>query len=158
MKKVKLQKQFFEELKKVPIVQVACEKTGLSRNSIYRWKKEDKEFSKKMDQAMTDGVAFVNDMSESQLLTMIKEKNWSAISFWLKHRNSNYKDKLEITTKEDNEELTPEQEKVVREALKLGSGIISDNLKKDEQLKKDSIRTDGSNDQGQESKNSDNKK
>ena len=146
MKKIKLQNQFFEELRKVPIVQVACEKTGLSRNSIYRWKKEDKEFSQKMDEAMTDGVAFVNDMSESQLLTMIKEKNWSAISFWLKHRNDNYKNKIEITTKEDFEELTPEQEKVVREALKLGSGIISDNLKKDEQIKKDErtdVRRDG---------------
>jgi hypothetical protein len=97
MKKIKLQNQFFEELKKVPIVQVACEKTGISRNSIYRWKKEDPEFSKKMDQAISDGVAFVNDMSESQLLTMIKEKNWSAISFWLRHRNDNYKNKINIS-------------------------------------------------------------
>ena len=83
MKKNKSQDQFFEELRKVPIVQVACEKTGLSRNSVYRWKKDDKSFSAKMDKAMSEGVAFVNDMSESQLLTMIKEKNWSAISFWL---------------------------------------------------------------------------
>lgn len=129
MKKNKIQNQFFEELRKVPIVQVACEKTGLSRNSVYRWKKEDKEFSKKMDQAMADGVAFVNDMSESQLLTMIKEKNWSAISFWLKHRNDNYKNKIEITTKEDFEELTPEQEKIVREALELASLTESKSIK-----------------------------
>ncbi len=156
MKKNKIQDKFFEELRKIPIIQVACEKTGLSRNSVYRWKKEDKEFSQKMDEAMTDGVAFVNDMSESQLLTMIKEKNWSAISFWLRHRNNNYKDKIEITTKEDNEELTPEQEKVVREALKLGSGIVSDNLKNNEQLKKDSTRINESNDQGQESEDGDN--
>ena len=156
MKKNKMQDRFFEELRKIPIIQVACEKTGLSRNSVYRWKKEDKEFSQKMDEAMTDGVAFVNDMSESQLLTMIKEKNWSAISFWLRHRNNNYKDKIEITTKEDNEELTPEQEKVVREALKLGSGIVSDNLKNNEQLKKDSTRINESNDQGQESEDGDN--
>jgi hypothetical protein len=132
MKKNKLQNQFFEELRKVPIIQVACEKTGVSRNSIYRWKKEDPKFSKKMEQAMTDGVAFVNDMSESQLLTMIKEKNWSAISFWLKHRNDNYKDKIEITTKEDNEKLTSEQKKIVREALRLGTTIISDNQNKHE--------------------------
>lgn len=129
MKKNKTQDQFFEELRKVPIVQVACEKTGLSRNTVYRWKKEDKEFSKKMDQAMADGVAFVNDMSESQLLTMIKEKNWSAISFWLKHRNDNYKNKIEITTKEDFEELTPEQEKIVREALELASITESKSIK-----------------------------
>jgi len=123
MKKNKLQNQFFEELRKVPIVQVACEKTGLSRNSIYRWKKEDKEFSNKMEQALADGVAFVNDMSESQLLTMIKEKNWSAISFWLRHRNDNYKNKIEVGGKlETTTELTKEQEALVEEALKL-SGI-----------------------------------
>lgn len=121
MKKPKFQNQFLDELKKVPIVQVACEKTGLSRNSVYRWRKEDKEFLKKMDEAIIEGVALVNDMSESQLLNLIKEKNYSAISFWLRHRNDNYKNRLEVTTTERIEELTPEQQKVVKEALKLAS-------------------------------------
>lgn len=119
MKKNKFQDQFLDELRKVPIVQVACEKTGLSRNSVYRWRKDDKEFLKNMDTALTEGVALVNDMSESQLLTLIKEKNYPAISFWLRHRNDNYKNKLEITTKDDDEELTPSQAKIVRQALHL---------------------------------------
>ena len=34
MKKNKMQHQFLEELKKVPIVQVAAEKTNVSRNSV----------------------------------------------------------------------------------------------------------------------------
>jgi hypothetical protein len=119
MKKNKYQDQFLDELRKVPIIQVACEKTGLSRNSIYRWKREDKAFAKKMDEALAEGVALVNDMSESQLLTLIKEKNYSAISFWLRHRNDNYKDRIEITTKEDREELTPSQAKIVKQALML---------------------------------------
>jgi len=123
MKKNKLQDKFFEELKNIPIVQVACEKTGVSRNSVYRWKKEDKSFSKKMDQAMSEGVAFVNDMSENQLLVLIKEKNWSAISFWLRHRNDNYKEKIEITTKEEDEQLTPSQKKIIKNALSLGARI-----------------------------------
>jgi hypothetical protein len=121
MKKNKFQDQFLEELKKVPIVQVACEKTGLSRNSIYRWRKDDPNFAKKMDEALIEGVAFVNDMSESQLLTLIKEKNYPAISFWLRHRNANYKDKLEITNKDDPEELTPSQAKIVKKALQLAN-------------------------------------
>lgn len=121
MKKDRSSKQFLEELMKVPIVQVACEKTGISRNSVYRWRREDKKFAEDMDKAMTEGVAFVNDMSESQLLTMIKEKNWSAISFWLRHRNDNYKKKIEVTTNERIDELTPEQQKVVKQALKLAS-------------------------------------
>lgn len=121
MKKDKASKQFLEELKKVPIVQVACEKTGISRNSVYRWRREDKKFAEDMDKAMVEGVAFVNDMSESQLLTMIKEKNWSAISFWLRHRSDNYKNKIEVTTNERIDELTPDQQKVVKQALKLAS-------------------------------------
>ncbi len=121
MKKSKVTKQFLEELKKVPIVQVACEKTGISRNSVYRWRRKDKKFAEEMDIAMTEGVAFVNDMSESQLLTMIKEKSFPAIRFWLQHRNDNYRNKLEVTTKERVDELTPEQQKVVKQALKLAS-------------------------------------
>ncbi len=129
MKKNKFQDQFLEELRKVPIVQVACEKTGLSRNSIYRWRKEDKDFLKKMDTALSEGVALVNDMSESQLLTLIKEKNYPAISFWLRHRNDNYKNKLEITTKDDSEELTPSQAKIVKQALKLAKITKSKSIK-----------------------------
>ena len=130
MKKSKLQNQFFEELAKVPIIQVACEKTGVSRNSVYRWRKEDKTFAKKMEKAIADGVALVNDMSESQMLTMIKEKNWPAISFWLRHRNDNYKDKIEVTTKEESEALTPGQAKIVRHALRLAAITKSRSLKK----------------------------
>lgn len=119
MKKNKFQQTFIDELRKVPIVQVACEKAGLSRNSVYRWRKEDKGFLKSMDSALAEGVAFVNDMSETQLLTLIKEKSFPALSFWLRHRNDNYKNKLEITTKDDDEELSPSQAKIVKQALKL---------------------------------------
>lgn len=114
----------------MPIVQVACEKTGISRNSVYRWRKEDKTFASKMDKALAEGVALVNDMSESQLLTLIKEKSWSAISFWLRHRNDNYKDKIEVTTKEESEALTPAQAKIVRQALRLAAITKSKSIQK----------------------------
>jgi hypothetical protein len=129
MKKNKFQDTFLSELKKVPIIQVACEKSGLSRNSIYRWRKNDKTFSKQMDEAILEGIDLVNDMSETQLLTLIKEKNYQAISFWLRHRNENYKNKLEITTVEDSEELTQSQAKIVKEALKLANITKSKSIK-----------------------------
>jgi hypothetical protein len=69
-------------------------------------------------------------MSESQLLTLIKEKNWSAISFWLRHRNDNYKDKIEVTTKEESEALTPAQAKIVRQALRLAAITKSKSIQK----------------------------
>lgn len=129
MKKNKFQQTFLDELRKVPIVQVACEKSGLSRNSVYRWRKEDKVFLKQMDTALAEGIAFVNDMSETQLLTLIKEKSFPALSFWLRHRNDNYKNKLEITTKDEDEALSPSQAKAVRDALKLASLTTSKSIK-----------------------------
>jgi hypothetical protein len=127
-KKNKVQKQFLEELTKVPIVQVACEKVGVSRNSIYRWRKEDIDFAKKMDESIDLGVDFVNDMSESQLLTLIKEKSWQAISFWLRKRSPKFKDRVEVTGHIDSpqNELTPEQQAVVTEALSLASLSIKE--------------------------------
>lgn len=121
-KKNKFKNVFLAELRKIPIIQVACEKTGISRQSVYRWKHENKEFEKELDDALNEGEALVNDMSESQLLTLIKEKNFSAIRFWLNHRSPKYKDKVEVTTKIgiDNE-LTNEQKAVVRRALQLAT-------------------------------------
>lgn len=134
MKKDKKRNEFLAELRKIPIIQVACEKVGLSRTSIYRWKDEDLEFKKEMEKAMTDGEAYVNDMSESQLLTLIKEKDWSAISFWLRHHHNAYKNKIEITTKNDlDETLSPEQEELVRKALNLAGGQLETNTNNNEQ-------------------------
>lgn len=73
-----------------------------------------------MDEALAEGEALVNDMSESQLLTLIKEKSWQAISFWLRHRNPRFKEKIEVTSKTSNDDaLTPSQAKVVKQALRM---------------------------------------
>ncbi len=129
MKKNKKQNEFLEQLKKIPIISVAAEKTGLSRNSIYRWKNKDKEFEKEMESAITEGEALINDMTESQLLSLIKDKSWPAISFWLRHRNPKFRERVEVTAKiEDSESLTPEQEALVRKALALASIAPSNEL------------------------------
>lgn len=123
MKKDKKKGEFLDQLRRIPIVQVACEKTGISRNSVYRWRSEDESFRKEMEVALVEGEALVNDMSESQLLTMIKEKNWPAISFWLRHRNPKFAPKLEINARVENTdpELTSEQETLVKKSLSLFS-------------------------------------
>jgi hypothetical protein len=120
MKKNKVKDAFLEQLRKVPIVQVACEKVAVSRNSVYRWRNEDEDFRKAMEEALADGEALVNDMSENQLLSLIRDKNWSAISFWLRHRNPKFRERVEITTKVErvDEPLTPEQEELMKEGLR----------------------------------------
>ena len=135
MKKDRIQDVFLEQLRKIPIVQVSCEKVGIARNSVYRWRSEDPEFAKAMDEALAEGEALVNDMGESQLLSLMKEKNWHAISFWLRKRNPKFKDRLEVTAvAPPQEELSPEQEAVVKEALRLASLSV-------EQTKDESVET-----------------
>lgn len=75
-----------EQLKRLPIVQIACEKMGISRSSFYRWKNDDPEFAKAINQALREGKQFINEMAESQLLSAIKERNLTAIIFWLKYK------------------------------------------------------------------------
>lgn len=126
MKKDKVKDNFLAQLKKVPIVQVACEKIGVSRTSVYRWRNEDTAFRKDMDSALAEGEELVNDMSESQLLSLIREKNWNAISFWLRKRSPKFRDRIEVTTATPQEELSPEQEAIVQKALQLASPPIKE--------------------------------
>lgn len=128
MKKNKKREEFLVQLRKIPIVLVACEKSALSRNSVYRWRREDPIFAKEMDDALKEGEELVNDMSESQLLTMIKEKNWPAISFWLRHRHDKYKTKIQLDGAINTiQELSPEQKSLVEKALKLAKITIEQN-------------------------------
>ncbi len=112
-----------EQVKKTPIIQVACEKVGVGRATFYRWKKEDKEFALQIELALEEGSSLVNDMAESQLMAAIREQNLTAIIFWLKHHHPAYANRVEITTKTKREEeiLSPEQEAVLKKALQLAS-------------------------------------
>lgn len=107
-----------EQLRRTPIIQVACEKTGIGRASYYRWRKDDSDFTKACDEAMAEGVELVSDLAESKLINGIKNQNHGAISFWLRHRHPAYAEKLQIQAKvETNTILTAEQEELVRKAL-----------------------------------------
>ncbi len=119
-----------EQLRKTPIVQVTCEKIGIGRATYYRWRKDDKVFAKKADEALSEGVHLMNDMAESQLLSAIKSQNLTAIIFWLKHRHKSYTQKFEVTTRLENPELTEEQQAMVQKALTLGSLAPSKNSPK----------------------------
>lgn len=113
-----------DQLQKTPIVQICCEKVGVSRSTYYRWREEDKSFAKRADQALADGIALMNDVAESQLLSAIRDKNISAIFYWLNHRHSAYSNKLEITAKVNEGSLTAEQQELITKALKHASLVM----------------------------------
>lgn len=111
-----------DNLKKIPIIEIACNKSGIARATFYRWKKQFPEFAREAEEALEEGVKFINDMAESQLLTAIKEGNMNAIFYWLNHRNSAYGNTIEITSNDrlKDEPLTEEQ----KQAMKLALGLI----------------------------------
>ncbi len=122
-RKSKNKKLLIEQLKKTPIVQIACEKLNIARSTFYRWKNEDKKFNKEVDDAIIEGNGLINDLAESKLISAIKDQNMTGIIFWLKNHHKTYTDKLEINGKLEHSkiELTKEQKKIVRQALKLAS-------------------------------------
>lgn len=109
------------QLRKTPIVQIACEKTGVSRTSFYRWRREDKAYAEATDRAILEGVQLVNDMAESQLLAAIRDGNITAIGLWLKHNHARFKTRVEVEAHHHHTQdtLTLEQEAIVKEALRL---------------------------------------
>lgn len=98
MRQAKEKAVLIEQLKKYPIQLLACEKAGIGKATYYRWRNEDPEFAKAVEEAMAEGDEFFNDVSEHQLLTMIKEKFWPAVHYRLEKRHPKYnKTKVEIS-------------------------------------------------------------
>lgn len=114
-----------EQLQRIPIIQIACEKAGIGRATYYRWRKEDMVFAEKADEALFAGERIINDMAESQLLGAIRDNNLTAIIFWLKNHHKSYSTKVEINAVHKIAEgMSQEQEKMVQKALEL-TGISS---------------------------------
>jgi predicted DNA binding protein len=123
------------ELKNTPIVQIACKRSGVSRATYYRWRKEDTGFADKADSALEQSASLINDMAESQLISAIKDKNLTAIIFWLKNHHKTYETCVAVDAKLrfENPELTPEQTALVQAALE-NAGLLKDGVSDGETL------------------------
>jgi ACT domain-containing protein len=113
--------EFIEQIKKTPIIQVVCEKLGVGRATFYRWKSEDKEFSKQVDEAFMHGKLLINDLAESQLISSVKDKSMYAITYWLRHHHPEYSNTMTVKHAFDSEELTDEQKEIIKKALSLST-------------------------------------
>jgi len=131
LRQAKDKETLLNNLRQMPIVELACKKSNICRATFYRWKKEDKEFAKVAEEAIIEGEGLINDMSESQLISLIRDGNFQAIQLWLKHHSKKYAEKLDITANVNikEEPLTPEQKELVEKSL-MQAGIL---LKNNEQ-------------------------
>ena len=64
------------------IVSTACNRTGISRSSFYKWYKEDEEFRQKVDEI--DNVKL--DYLETKLFKNIENEKEKSIIFYLQHK------------------------------------------------------------------------
>lgn len=117
-------KAFLEQLPKYPIVQVACEKSGVGRSTYYAWRKADKGFAKEADEAITSGTFFINDMAESKLIQNIQNGNNTAIIFWLKNHHDSYNERIVHEHVVAEEEITEEKKAMVKALINIGFANI----------------------------------
>lgn len=82
--------RIIEILRDVPVVDHACKKADIARATYYRWMEEDKEFRNKAETAILEGKGHMNEIADSQLIVLIKEKNLPAIKHWQTHNDPNY--------------------------------------------------------------------
>jgi hypothetical protein len=122
-------KKLIEQLHKMPIVEAACQHLNMPRATYYRWRLSDLKFAEACDKAIEQSCGMVSDIAESQLISAIKEKNMTAIIFWLKHHHPRYTARLllEGRIRHETEILTPEQEDLVLRALTL-AGLLPSNF------------------------------
>jgi hypothetical protein len=80
-----------EELCKYPIIQIACQRAGVSRATYYRWVRDDPAFARSAEDALSAGRDVINDSAESKLIGSIKDGAMTAIRFWLVHNHERYK-------------------------------------------------------------------
>lgn len=83
-------KAIVAQLRRTPIVQLACERTDVGRSTYYKWRARDKIFARVASKAQESGKFFINDLAESKLLRLVQDDNLSAIIFWLKHNHPKY--------------------------------------------------------------------
>lgn len=146
MKKDRVKDLFLEQLKKIPNVQVAVEKVGVARSTVYKWRDEDEVFRKAMEDALDEGEAMLNDLGENQLYSLMLERHYPSIQFWLRHRNPKFKDKIEVTTRttEEKEKISAEQDSIVAQGLAMledsteAESIINPNTNQHDAIKEGS--------------------
>jgi hypothetical protein len=130
-------KKLVGELKRTPIVQVACKKLGVGRSTYYKWRHRDHLFAKACDQAMEFGQALINDIIESKLISMAQNGNLDAMKTWLRanHHKYTYVNRIlnpfSLASVEPSIEEMQESKAIIarRQTYMIGKQVLKDELK-----------------------------
>jgi transposase-like protein len=94
-------KRFIETLAAQGTVSHAAQAAGVSRNTVYRWRDEDREFAASWDVAHETAV----DAVESSLYQKALNGDSICMIFYLKAHRPIYRDKLNIDVKQIQSEI-----------------------------------------------------
>lgn len=119
----KLKQALLDQMRRLPIREVAYEKVGVSRMTCSRWRKTSKKFADAMDAASNEGREFINDLAESQVITLVRQGEIKALRLWLQHNSARYANKLELSGTVATTEIpmTKEEKAIRMQALKHSS-------------------------------------
>ena len=85
--------KLLKELEKTGNISISCARADIDRSTYYEWLKCDKEFGKKMKEAMKRGRENNCDIAEHALMLKVKDKDLGAIKYQLGHKSPRYKPK-----------------------------------------------------------------
>lgn len=94
---IEIKKEFTDLLETELTVKSVCKKLNLSRQTVYRWMKEDKSFDTAVKLAIKNAVLDINDDCESRVLSKIRNDDTNMIKFWLRYRHPDYKQSYIVT-------------------------------------------------------------
>jgi hypothetical protein len=94
-------KRFIETLAAQGTVSQAAQAAGVSRNTVYRWRDEDREFAALWDEAHENAVEAV----ERVLYEKALNGDTICMIFYLKAHRPQYRDKLNIDVKQLDREI-----------------------------------------------------
>ncbi len=83
-------RKLIAELRKVPLIQIACQRAGVARATYYRWRNEDPDFKAISDEALAEGTDVINDLAESKVIAGINNNDQKYVFFWLNNRHAKY--------------------------------------------------------------------
>lgn len=125
-----------EQLTTSPFIETACRKLNLSRASVYRWMKEDCEFKKNVDEAITISNGSINDLAKGKLVEAIQNNDSGMIKYHLSKRHEEYMRK-EDKVVEEKQVLTPERVAEIEKRFKMWDDVNSNKEEENEDEDKD---------------------
>lgn len=110
-----------QNLREIPIPTYVCQKLGIPKATYYKWRKIDPTFLDASNEAAMSGKLTMNDVAKSQLVKLIKNGDFKAISFWLRNNDTDFNPRMTFEVRNERVEYSKEKlDEMTRAMLNAG--------------------------------------